>query len=296
MLPLWPRSAQAGAPDPDASDLSRAHDAYARGTAAYAQGDYARAAREMSAADALVPDPVTLRVALEAVTLADDPVLAAELLTRAARAPGDPALAHAASVAAARFAHRTGSIVVRCDDCLALVDGVPAHVNAPTVVLPGVHTVTVQRQTAPESRLVSVAVDQVREVTVHARDLALSPLPSSPLAREASGLSPAWFVAAAGATAALGAATIGSAVDTLNDHASFQSQRCGVVATGACASEAQAGQSAQTRTTGLGVATAAVAAGTLALGLFAVRWHATPARAEVTLAVTGRQAALRLSF
>ncbi len=289
-------SAHAGPGDPDGSNVSRAHDAYARGAAAYTQGDYARAARELAFADGLVPDAVTLRAALDAVTLADDPVLGSELLARARRDPGEPALAHAAAVAAERFAHRTGTIVVRCDDCLALIDGAPARVAEPNVVLPGVHTVTVQRRRSPESRLVSVAADETREVLVHNREPMADHSAPAP-APEATGLSPVWFVAAVGATLALGAVTVWSAVDTASDHSSFESARCPQVGTVRCASLASSGEAAQTRTGWLTVGSAAAALGTAALGGFGVRWHgARPGAPEVAAFFRASSATVRFAF
>jgi hypothetical protein len=291
---------QVFATEPDGSSLSRAHDAYTRGAAAYAQGDYTRAARELAAADALVPDPVTLRAALEAVTLADDPILGAELLARAARAPDDAALAHAAAVARERFAHRTGAIVVRCDGCLALVDNVPVTVGTAHVVLPGVHLVAVQRNGPPVPRLVTVGADETREVIAHdagsafdrsAKDSTVA----SPPRDDSGGVSPLWFGGAAAVVVGLGAVTVASAVNTVSDHSSFENARCGVTNGPSCATIASAGQSAQTRTAWLGVATGVAIAGTTALGLFGVRWHA-PGASVATLSVHGSSASLRFTF
>ena len=300
LLVLLTNAARASAADPDGSSLSRAHDAYARGAAAYAQGDYSRAARELSAADALVPDAVTLRAAIEAVTLADDAVLGVELIGRAARGPQDAALAHAVSVAQERFAHRTGAIVVRCDGCLALIDNAPVPVGELHVVLPGVHLVAVQRKGPPVPRLVTVAADETREVIAHsvgaAPDAAPDPSPA-PRARahESEGVSPAWFVAAAGVLVALGAVTIGSAVDTANDHSAFENAHCDVAPGSSCQTMRSAGQSAQTRTSWFGVATGAAAAGTTALGLFGIRWHRMGG-GDVAVDVRGSSAYVRLAF
>lgn len=297
LVVLW-HAGPARAAEPDGSNLSRAHDAYARGAAAYGAGDYARAARELAAADALVPDGVTLRAALDAVTLADDPVLGAELLARVERGPTDPPLAHAAAVAHARFAHRTGRLVVRCERCLAMVDGAPVEPDAVRVVLPGVHTVTVQRSGAPEPRLVTVAVDETREVVAGAPSVATVPDPRPEVAARAAdehGVSPAWFVAAASASVALGAVTIWSALDTASDHTGFVSAGCEVSAAPSCGSLARTGQGAQTRTAWLGAGTGVAVAGTVALGALAVRWHRSGGR-DVAIGVAGATTTLRLTF
>jgi hypothetical protein len=295
----------ASASEPDGSNLSRAHDAYARGAAAYAQQDYERAAREFATADELVPAAVTLRVALEAVTLADDPVLGMELIERAHREPTDAQLARAVAIAQQRFVHRTGSLVVRCDDCLAVIDGSPATVGQPRRVLPGVHTVSVQRHGSPETRLVPVLVDDTREVLVRARSpegealppIQLSPLPPSvlPPAEANRGVSPAWFVAASIASVGLAAVTVWSALDTTSDHQAFENQGCSATDKAGCNALASAGQGAQTRTLALGIGTGAAIVGTTLLGAVAVRWHAPTGR-EVGLALTATSAALRVTF
>src|SRR5580693_6760902 len=74
---------EAFAQRPASTDASRARDAFERGSAAYRLGDYARAAAEYARADALDPNPAALRAALDAATLADDPVLGEELIERA---------------------------------------------------------------------------------------------------------------------------------------------------------------------------------------------------------------------
>jgi len=294
-LAAAPRASAAG---PDGTELSRAHDAYARGAAACAQGDYARGARELALADTLVPDAITLRAALDAVTLADDPVLGTELIARAGRSPGDAPLARSVAGAQARFAHRTGVLIVRCNGCLALVDGVPIKADEARVVLPGVHVIAVQQGGAPEPRLVTVAADETRDFAADAPTPAPSPAfapHAPPGGGEAGGLSPVWFFAAASATVVLGAVTVWSAVDTADDHATFDSNHCGVIATGTCSKLASTGQSAQTRTTWLGVATGVAAVGTGLLAGLGVRWHHA-AGAEVALDMGVGSASLRVAF
>jgi hypothetical protein len=286
------------AAEPEGTNLSRAHDAYTRGAAAYEQRDYARAARELSMADALVPDPVTLRAALDAVRLADDPVLGAELLARASRAPQDALLAAAVSAARARFAHRTGAVVVRCDGCLVMVDGAPVGAGEPHVVLPGVHTVTIQRGTAPEPRLVSVAADETLEVL---GDPTPTPRPSdplrpaAPLAKESGGVSPGWFVGAAGVSFVLGVLTIGSGAETVSEHSKFDRASCGTTGGSGCSGLQSTGQSYQTATMWLGIGTGVAVAGTTLLGALGVRWHRAKGH-DVGLQVSGSTAVVGVAF
>ncbi len=295
-------AADASAVEPDGSNLSRAHDAYARGAAAFAQGDYGRAAKDLATADALVPAPVTLRAALEAVTLADEPILGTELIERAARSPLDATIARALSAAQARFAHRTASLTVRCEGCLALVDGVPAKIGQRLIVLPGVHVVAMQWTGAPEPRLVSIGADEAREV-VDDR-VPVSPerppppsvkTPEAPAPVADHGVSPAWFVVASVVTGALGVVTIASLIDTANDHATFQGKGCNVTAGPGCSDLQSTGQAAQTRTTWLAASTGVAIAGTALFGAVGVRWRSRRG-AGVAVALRGASAFVDLAF
>jgi hypothetical protein len=299
----------AGAGGASATDLARAKDAYERGSIAYRHGDYARAAAEFAQADQLAPDPVALRAALDAATLADDPVLGTELLERSARAPSDRSLAEVVAKARARFAHRTGKVVVTCPPgCLATLDGAPLDPAKPRVVAVGVHTLTIQTDGPAEQRIVQVAADQTFELSPSAPSSspsASSPSPSPPSSPSPSnpepeptsepegGVSPAWFLAAAGATAIVGGLTIWSALDTRNRHSTFENE-CGPAPSapaspGTCSDLQGNGLSAEHRTNALLVATGALALGTAALGLFFVRWN-------TTVEVRGAGLSLRTSF
>jgi hypothetical protein len=283
---------------------ARARDAYDRGSFAYKAGDFERAATEFTAADRLAPSPVTLRAALDAAMLADDAVLGAELLDRAGRVlpeaqvrgptASEAELATVASTARARFAHRTGRIVVRCSGaapCLATVDGVPVEPSRARIVAVGVHTVTLQAAGRAEPRLVDVPSDQVVEVAAAAPALAVSLRP----APDPGGLSPAWFIAAGITTGVALGLSIGSGVDTLNQHANFDDAGCVAKDGASCSSLKSSGIAAQTRTNVLLVATGALAVTTVTLGLFATRWHA-PATASVGLDLHGGRVLLGATF
>jgi len=275
---------------------ARARDAYERGSMAYRRGDYAKAAFEFATADALVPNAVTLRAALDAATLADDPVLGTELLSRADREPPDPDMAKTLDAARARFAHRTGAIVVECPPgphCLIAIDGVPVEPRAPRVVSVGVHTVSVETSGPLEQRLVEVLADQTLDVAgapTHSNE----PAPRAP-ARESNGVSPVWFFAALGATAVSAGTTIWSGVDTLQRHASFIDSGCAQSNGAACSSLANEGTSAQTRTNVLLATTAALGVGTAVLGVFVIRWRKFTEH-DVALSVTGSGASFSSAF
>jgi hypothetical protein len=271
---LAPRPALA---DP-ATDKARAADAYERGRIANERGDFARAARELALADSILPDPVTLRVALHAATLADDPVQGTILLERAARGTVDRALADIVAEARVRFAHRTGRIVVTCPatvHCMATIDAEAATPAEPRIVTLGVHTVGVQGDGAPEQRMIEVTADETVTVGLSApgpppRSLPAQPAQPDPTAHR--GASPVWFAAAATLTAVTGGFAIGSAVDTANRHAQFDQAGCERASSAACAGLRSDGLSAQGRTALLLVGTGVTAAATATLGIFFVRW------------------------
>ncbi|HEY3819202.1 MAG TPA: hypothetical protein VGL81_18665, partial [Polyangiaceae bacterium] len=140
---------------------TEAHDAYARGTSAFRRGDYATAAREYAAADALAPNPVALQAALDATVLADDPVFGTVLLERARGAPRTNALVTTMLTAEKKFAHRVGRIRLQCPSspCLGAIDGAAAVTGEPIVVRVGSHSVTLEAPGAVLQRVVTVSPD-----------------------------------------------------------------------------------------------------------------------------------------
>jgi hypothetical protein len=294
-------AAAAGAVSGDAwgDTATQAHEAYDRGTRAYRKGDYATAAREYAAADALSPSPVALQAALDAAVLADDPVIGVELIDRAKGAPRTNALALSILTAQRKFARRTGRIHVACggaSTCIASVDGAAVDPARPVVVRVGAHTVIVDSGGTATTRDVTVGPDEVIEVapaaapapaTAPGAGSASAPAPA-PAAAPATapatttgmattsaeggrGISPVWFYVGLGATGIAGAATIVSGIDTANQHSHYVS-RCGTAPD--CGTLASNGQSAQTRTNVLLGVTAGLAAVT-AVTVFFVRWHDT---------------------
>jgi hypothetical protein len=276
---------------------ARARDAYERGSLAYQHGDYARAAREFGAADALVPNDVTLRTALEAVVLADDPVLGTELALRGLREPGDRELKDAVAVAKARFAHRTGKVVTTCPlsaQCMTAIDGAPVEPSVPRVVTIGVHTVSFEVSGPIEQRMVEVRADETVGVTLEPRQAAVRPT-TSPAPVAHGGVSPVWFFTALAVTGVSAGLLVWSGIDTLDQHASFEDAGCIQGGGSACASQRSGGLSAQARTNVFFVTTGVLAVGTAALGIFAVRWRKDPAH-ETALFLGGSGLSLASAF
>src|SRR5262249_46498864 len=125
---------------------AQAHEAYERGTRAFRRGDYATAAREYAAADALSPNPVALQAALDAAVQADDPVLGVALLDRARGSARTDGLFTTMMTAERKFAHRVGRIRPECpaSPCLAAIDGAASPPGQAAIVRVGSHTVTVE--------------------------------------------------------------------------------------------------------------------------------------------------------
>ncbi len=114
-----------------------------------------------------------------------------------------------------------------------------------------------------------LSITREREVTVvlpdkKAPDVGPTPAP-------ASGLEPAWFYGGVGLTAVLSGLTVWSALDT---RASFNDYKAALPALSQdeINQQVDAGHGKETRTNVLLGATVLAAAGTAAVGLFAVRW------------------------
>ncbi|MGD0526359.1 MAG: hypothetical protein ABSE49_14505 [Polyangiaceae bacterium] len=297
----WSRPATAQVPP--AAD---AHDAYARGTAAFRRSDYATAAREYAAADALAPNPVALQAAIDATVLGDDPVFGTVLLERARGEARTNALLTTMLTAEKKFAHRVGRIRLECPSppCLAAIDGAAAVTGEPIVVRVGSHSVTLEATTAVVQRTVTVAPDETVVIGAASATPIPTPTPTStptptptptstpiptstltpiptptststptPTPTPTSGLSPLFFEASLAATVVAGAFATGFAIDTASKHSSFAPCLSSSPSPPAsCSSLASEGRGAQLRTNVLLGVTGALAGATLVTALL-TRWH-----------------------
>ena len=301
-----------------ADDPEAAHQAYDRGKAAFDARRWAEAAGEFARADALAPNPVALESALKAAVLAEDPLLAMTLADRAeSRSGAGEAVLGAAKKARARFADRTGKLLVRCAAarrCTVNVDADPFPVEQRRWVKAGDHAVEISAEGKTSRYTVKVEGAMTLEwsepaaaspegpppaASVAPPPSAAPPAPSAaPLAVLAvlppaaiappapppaepapqTGLSPAWFWAGLGLSAVAGGLSVASGLDTLAKHDDFMS---GVT------DSSVAGRAAQTRTNVLLGVTGAFGLSTAALGLFAVRWRSAPARAPALVLQPG---------
>lgn len=266
--------------------------AYARGARAYNLGQYATAARELAAADALAPNPVVLRTALRAATRADDAVLAMTLVERAEHRGETGAVATTARETRARFGGRVGMLTLACpahETCHAIVDGEP--MSDDRWVSPGSHSVEWESDGQIAHETVQVAAGERRAVappapsSAHEEPPPVAPVGAEPPeksstdepplsapspsvesaqpSRPSRPLSPVFFWAGLGATAIVGGVTVVSAIDTANKHLAFEENQN---------ASADSGRAAQVRTNVLVGVTAATALVTAAIGLVLVEW------------------------
>ncbi|NUO49213.1 MAG: hypothetical protein HOV80_10195 [Polyangiaceae bacterium] len=282
-----------------AGDPEAARKAYDKASEAFARKSYAEAAASFAIADGLEPNPVALDSALKAAVLADDPVLAMQLVERAESRPKDPRVDASAKKAREKFASRAGRLSVTCPDergCSAKLDGVVLELGKRVWVRPGLQRVEVVIENATTGHAVDVpaggTTDFVPPVPPRAAPTAPTPAPTPPAPavqmpqqqsfspppaerrpppEEDRGISPAWFVVGAVATAALAGVTIWSGVDTLDRHDAFMDGDDSAKAPG---------EDAQLRTNLLLGGTLLSAAGTAVTGIF-VDWGGAPAQSAL---------------
>lgn len=282
----WSSSAEAQPAAASAAGKEEAAAAYDRGAAAYDKGDFARAATELARADDLAPNSVTLELALDAAVRADDAVLAMTLAERADSRTMTKALDQASHLARRRFASKVGRVSVVCPPptpCTATLDDAAFAAGTVQFVLVGTHRLRVVRESAVETfTLVTEPGKTVEVVPTAQRDRLIVTTPEPASER---GLSPGWFFVGVGVTAALGAASIASGLDTLRAHRVYTADKSDLAA-------AESGHDAMVRTNVLLVATGVTALATAAIGVFAVRWAG--GRSSVT--TTGQAVLLRHDF
>jgi hypothetical protein len=268
-----------------------ARDAYDRGIAAHARGDFETAAIEFARADAQSPSVVALRAALEEAVRADDPALGAELVERAeARNAEDSALDAAIEAARVRLVPRAGRVRLSClsgTPCLAALDGAPLPKDRIVWVRAGQHQLVLQLGRATEQRLLEVPPQIVTEIAPTAplaapaspaapdspdspaahvdKTAADKPLAASARASSTTLRTVVW--AGVGLSGALAVATLVSGLDTSSKHAKFIDAGCDGTDARGCRGLADDGGAAQLRTNVLLGAAIVVAATTVVLGV-----------------------------
>ena len=287
----------------------RARAAYERGLSAHASGNARTAARAFAEADALVPSDEAIEAALDEATSADDASLAMTLVTRADARELDARAKRAKEKARASFAARVGRLDLaaacgtakRCS--VRIDDGEEVDAHGPVFVLIGAHRVNVRRDALEDSRTVDVkAFEVVRlalevEPTKGAAAAAATGSSAPSPAKDSVRPGRVVVVVGAGLTLALAVASTVSTVDLFSKRSAFSNGACGIDANpqaspaADCASLADRGTSAQTRTAFLIAGTALVGVATLATELFFV-----PKRPDLRVGVGPSGGDIRLVF
>ncbi|MCA9530050.1 MAG: hypothetical protein KC543_07935 [Myxococcales bacterium] len=258
--------------EPTARDRQGAAEAYDRGTAAYLRGDYAAAARWFETANRLAPAAAALVQAIKSYQRGGNDLRAASLaLQLKAEFPDDQEGQELADDVLASAQPQYARIVTSCDArCAIQVDGglVGFH---DFFVVPGVaHEVVANFKTGAVSQTANVPAGQTQRL-----DFAAPPPPPEALAAGAHGsawqrrpkMHPAVFYSLAALTAGSLGATIWSGVDTKSGVSDYEDA--------AARGDAElarrlldSGQDKERRTNILIGVTSALAAGTVASGLF----------------------------
>lgn len=264
-----------------AEAVEEARSAYREAKSAYDNGDFGLAARSFAKADELAPHERALEMALVAAQRADDPAFGMELVTRA----DERGLAEIARAAREAFAARTGKVDVMCPDhatCTASLDGTDLRIDKSNWATVGEHTGVLDVSGIVETFTVNVEAGQTTTVKPSApkSEPAAAPLttppPSEPpplLAKKK--LSPVWFWIGTGVTGVLGAATLGSGIDTLATHDAFRADPSNERL-------ASQGSGAEVRTNVLLVSTGVALLATAAVGWFVFRPEVTRGRANAS--------------
>jgi hypothetical protein len=270
---------------PSSEARARAKEAYDRGVDAHGKGDMARAAQEFARADSLAPSPVALQAALDAAIEADDPAIGSDLLERSAREKPSGQLAASVNQARAKFAGRAGRVRIACPSgstCMATLDGAAMETSKPAWARTGQHTVVIQVDGEPQTKLVRVEADQVVEVVGTKKDGA-SPAPPPPpndqpaegghkKGRFEDGLPPVFFYGGVGLTIVFLGATTYFAIQTSNKHDEFDNIGCARANLTDCEDLKRDGESSQSTTNAGIVLTGIAAAATVVVGVAFTNW------------------------
>jgi hypothetical protein len=204
-------------------------------------------------------------MALRAALRGDLALPGMELAERA-RSRDDPEVQSLAREARQRFAPRLGRLRVRCSQpCQVSVEGRALPEGEPAWLMPGKYSVLVASG-AQEQGL--TAVVRARALTELRAPAQLGEARDQPTpAPDDAGVSPVWFWAGVGATAAVGAVAVWSAVDSERRYDRFAETRSSTELR-------DEGQAAERRTNILFGATTALAVISATVGLVIVDWPA----------------------
>ncbi len=296
---ITPRVSVAAAPD--AATVRLASDEFDAGARAYKEKDFATAASHFEAADAAVPTPKTLRLAMRARAEAGQASRAATLAAQAlARYPADDETRKLAEETIAAAKSKVHEVEVSClSPCILAVEtrAIPGEATTRWVVYldPGKTTIRasfIGGATGGEQRVDAVAGGkssvrfEPQKTAVTSTTPAEKPQkpekpaetkpsdeaePEPSLSTSGSGLPPLVFFIGAGLTVAAGGVSVWSGIDTQNNPG-VDAVREACAGKGEDCPEYQDGISRQNRTNTLLIATAGLGVATIVIGTLFTNW------------------------
>ncbi len=289
-------SAHADEPAPSADRLKSAAEEYDRGRRAFLADDFDGAAVHFENAYRDAPRAETLRLAIRARRKGKQPARAAILAAVAQqRYPDDAATAQLAKETLAEATPQVNEYVIDCNaDCAIAADGrVVSQFDAQKHRIfldPGAHELGVSFKQGGVSKHVDAKRGGKDTLSFEAPPAPVTPpvattppvttTPAAPVAADqpppsTKPFGPAVFFIGLGVTAAVGAGTILSGIDTKNSPG-VDAVRRDCAGQGTSCPEYQDGKSKETRTNVLLGVTIGAAAITGVIGLFFTQWTSSP--------------------
>lgn len=288
-----PVAAQSPASEPTPEQVRAAAEAFDLGRQSYKDGRFAEAAEQFERADASAPNATALELAIRARDKAGDLDRAGTLASLAlALYPNDENIAKIAPDVIERASTELYELVVTCSEACEIADGNKVvHGSAATrrtlFLSAGTHNI---RAGFSEGRTLSKSVEatagggSTMEFTLTASETPApeaeppppaaepaSPEPDRGVKKKSKGLPPIVFWSGVGATGVLGAVTIWSGVDTLNNPGADKVKTECAPGDENCKYYKE-GRSKQLRTNVLIGVTGAVGVATAVIGAIATDW------------------------
>jgi hypothetical protein len=288
-----PVAAQSSASEPTPEEVRAAAEAFDLGRQSYKDGRFAEAAEQFERADASAPNATALELAIRARDKAGDLDRAGSLAALAlVLYPNDENIAKIAPDVIERAGAELYDLTVNCSEPCEISDGNKVVHGAPATrrtlfLSAGTHNL---RAGFSEGRTLSKSVEATAggvgsvEFTLAADEApATEPTPEPPppepvkpdadqgVKKKQSGLPPVVFWAGVGATGVLGAVTIWSGIDTVNNPGADKVKAECAQGDENCALYKD-GRSKQLRTNVLIGVTSVVGVATAVVGAFAINW------------------------
>lgn len=281
----------------DAEDRQAAAEAYDRGTAAYLRGEYQEAGQWFETANRMSPAAPALMQAVRAHRNAGNEARAATLALRLSERYGDEeAVAEYAQGVLSELADKFVRIDVTCEGCRLDLDGTLQEFHSFYLEPDSNHTLEAHFETGRRSTEIYGVAGESQSIEFEAPPPPVAPRPTSPgiddtpgsgeppIDRERKPLEPLYTYVGAGVTGVLLLGSVLSTIDMNSGVSDFED--AAMDATLACDADApncdelfndaqdklDEGESKETRSTVLWVATGVAAVGTAVIALFLTEW------------------------